>query len=89
MLSADLLTASLGPKWYDKVKVNDAYKFGMYERIWCQSLQVMSNVEVFAKQDELMDRWTDGRVDVTHYIDPHAKRSHTQKSHQKWWTPEI
>ena len=37
--------------WYKMVEVNGAYKHGRYEKIWFNSLRVMANDKVFAKQD--------------------------------------
>ena len=47
-------------------EVNGIYKHGRYELIWLNSLRVMSNVKVFAMQDELA-----GWPNMTHYIDPY------------------
>ena len=40
---------------YKMVEVSIAYKHGRYEKLWLNSLHVMSKAEVFATQDGRMD----------------------------------
>ena len=54
LLHADLVTPRQGQgqwKWYQMVEVNGAYKHGRYEKVWLNSLHVMSNDKVFATLD--------------------------------------
>ena len=55
-------------KWYKMIEVNGAYKHGRYEKRWLKSLCAMSNVKVFATQDNPPADPTN----TTHYTDPHV-----------------
>ena len=52
-------------KQYKMVDVNGAYKHGRYEKIWLNSLHVMSNMKVFDMRPPA------GRTNTTHYINPY------------------
>ena len=60
LLRADLATLRQGQvqwKQYNMVEVNDAYKIGRYEKIWYNSLRVVSNIKVFATQNGWQNGW--------------------------------
>ena len=46
-------------KWFIMVEVNGAYKHDRYKQIWSKSLHVVSNIKVFATQNQ----WTSGQTD--------------------------
>ena len=47
------------------VEINGAYDYGRYEKIWVNSLCVMSNVKVFAMQDIWMAYWMNRLITYT------------------------
>ena len=70
LFSAHLVTTSQDQgywKWCKMVKVNGAYKHGIYERIWFNSLQVMFYIKVLpCKADGIQQDWSHRSLSYSH-----------------------
>ena len=56
------------------VEVNGAYSNSRCEKIWSNSLRVMSNMKLFAMHNGRIDSQLAGWTNMTHYIDPYDTR---------------